>query len=126
MTKADRARIDSALQRAEQDTSARIAVRIVPDETVDAFERAKAEFMGRAMHEHPGANAALILVAPKARSFAVIGDRALHERVGQAFWDDTVAKMSRAFASGSATDAIVLGIDRLGDAFHQHFTVSAP
>lgn len=125
MTKADRARIDEALRRAEEGTSARIAVRIVPDAKIDALERAKAEFMGRSMHEHPGANAALILVAPKARSFAVLGDRTLHERVGQSFWDETVAQMSRSFVSGTPTDAILLGIERLGDAFHLHFASEA-
>jgi putative membrane protein len=77
------------------------------------------------MHTHPAANAALILVAPNARAFAVLGDRVLHERVGQAFWDQTVAQMTQAFKAGTPADAIVAGIDRLGDALHQHFAVSA-
>jgi uncharacterized membrane protein len=121
VTGADRKRIDVALGRAEAGTSSRIAVRIVPDATIDAFERAKAEFVGRGMDTHPAANAALILVAPNARAFAVIGDRALHDCVGQSFWDDTVAGMADAFRTGTPTDAIVLGIERIGDALHKHF-----
>jgi uncharacterized membrane protein len=77
--------------------------------------------MAREMHLHPGANAALILVAPQARTFAVIGDRALHERVGQAFWDDLVAQMTGAFKTAGPTDAIILGIDHLGAAMRTHF-----
>ncbi|HUZ50067.1 MAG TPA: TPM domain-containing protein [Candidatus Dormibacteraeota bacterium] len=126
MTKDDRKRIDEALHRAEAGTSSRIAVRVVPDATIDAFERAKAEFLAGGMHVHPGANAALILVAPKARSFAVLGDRALHERVGQPFWERIVAQMTAAFKTGTPTDAIVLGVDRLGDALHEHFKQAAP
>ncbi len=126
MTKDDRKRIDDALHRAEAGTSSRIAVRVVPDASLDAFERAKAEFLAGGMHTHPGANAALILVAPKARTFAVLGDRALHERVGQPFWEQIVAQMSAAFKSGTPADAIVLGVDRLGDALHEHFKQAAP
>jgi uncharacterized membrane protein len=126
MTRADRLRIRDALRRAESGTSSRLAVRIVPDTSLDAFERAKTEFLSGGLQTHPAANAGLILVAPKARSFAVLGDRALHERVGQAFWDDVVAAMSAAFKAGAITDGIVLGIDRLGDALHQHFAQAAP
>lgn len=126
MTEADRKRIGRALQRAEAGTSSRIGVRIVPEAAVDAFERAKSEFLARGMHAHPGSNAALILVAPNARTFAVLGDRALHERVGQAFWDRIVVEMTQAFKAGTPADAIVAGIDRLGAALHAHFTQAAP
>ncbi|MGA8327284.1 MAG: hypothetical protein WB757_14505 [Candidatus Cybelea sp.] len=55
-------------------------MRMVPDAAVDAIERAKNEFVRVGLHRHDRANPALILVALQARSFAVIGDRALHER----------------------------------------------
>ena len=42
------------------------------------------------LHRHETENAALILVAPKARRFAILGDRALHDRVGDDFWNDLV------------------------------------
>lgn len=126
MSRGDRARIQAALLRAEAGTSSRLAVRIVPDASVDAFERAKAEFLTGGLQTHPAANAGLILVAPKARAFAVLGDRALHERVGQRFWDDLVAEMSAAFKARTPVDAIVLGIDRLGTALHEHFAQAAP
>jgi uncharacterized membrane protein len=121
VSRGDRARIQAALLRAEAGTSSRLAVRIVPDGSLDALERAKAEFLTGGLHAHPAANAALILVAPKARAFAVLGDRALHERVGQPFWDELVAEMSAAFKTRTQVDAIVLGIDRLGTALHEHF-----
>jgi uncharacterized membrane protein len=126
VTKADRQRVDEALRRAEAGTTSRIAVRIVPDTSLDAMERAKAEFLAGSMHRHATSNAALILVAPKARAFAVLGDRALHERVGQRFWDDTIEQMTQAFKTRTITDAIILGIDRLGDALHTHFAAATP
>lgn len=126
MTRGENKRIVAALKRARAGTSSRIAVRIVADKTVDAFEHAKAEFVARELHTHPGANAALILVAPQARTFAVIGDTALHERVGQAFWDDLVAQMAGVFKTAGPAEAIVLGIDHLGAVMRTHFAAPAP
>ena len=68
MTDADRAAIARAIAQAEDGTSGRIAVRVIPDRTVDAFERAKHEFGAHRLHRHEPRNAALVLVAPKARS----------------------------------------------------------
>ena len=121
MTPADRARIQGAIARAEAGTGTRVAVRIVPDERVDAVERAKREFLSAGLHRHEDRNAALILVAPKARQFAVLGDQALHERVGDAFWNEVVEGMRAEFARGAIADAIVHGLERLGEALHTHF-----
>jgi len=121
VTKEQRARIQDAMERAEAGTTARIAVRFIPDEKVDAYERAKAEFEKAGMHGHAARNAALILVAPKARRFAVIGDRELHDRVGDAFWDEAIDAMRPEFVAGDVTGAVVTGIERVGAALHEHF-----
>jgi uncharacterized membrane protein len=121
MTDAERRRIAAAIARAEDGTTGRIAVREIPDADVDAFERAKAEFHNIGMHLLAGANGALILVAPKARRFAVIGDRALHARVGDAFWGGVVDESSTHFASGAIADGVIAAVDRIGEALHEHF-----
>jgi uncharacterized membrane protein len=126
MTRKERDAIARALARAEEGTTGRIAVRVIPDPTVDAFDRAQREFFRIGLHRHQHANAALILVAPKARRFAVIGDRALHERVGEAFWHDVAAESRTFFARGAIVDGIIHALDRLGEALHGHFTESAP
>ena len=74
-------------------------MRVVPDKRVDAFARAKHEF-DRAGRTSTTRNAALILVAPNARRMAVLGDRALHERVGEKFWNAIVAESTPYFARG--------------------------
>ncbi len=67
-------------------------------------------------------NAAMILVAPKARRFAVIGDRALHERVGDAFWNGVVDDSRPTSQRDEMADGIVLAIERLGErALHGAF-----
>jgi uncharacterized membrane protein len=121
VTQAQSHAIARAIADAEDGTSGRIAVRVIRDASVDAFERARHEFdrIGLGRHEH--ANAALILVAPRARRFAVIGDRALHERVGDAFWSEIVAETRPYFARGDVSEGIVCAVGRLGQALHMHF-----
>lgn len=121
MTQPERAAISRAIAQAEDGTTGRIAVRVIPDDSVDAFERAKREFGHVGLHKHQHANAALILVAPKARRFAVIGDRALHERVGDEFWNDVVETSRPYFARGETLQGIVHAVGRVGDALHAHF-----
>jgi len=121
VTSADRRRIASAIARAEEGTSGRIAVRLLPDDSLDAYARAKAEFERIGMRRHQGRNSALILVAPRARQYAVLGDRALHARVGDAFWRDVVGEMQPLFANDDPTGAIVRGVERIGAALREHF-----
>jgi uncharacterized membrane protein len=121
MTRAERDGIARAIAAAESGTSGRIAVRIIPDAGVDAFERAKREFGRIGLQRHPSANAALVLLAPKARRFAVIGDRALHERVGSAFWESVVAESKPFFVADNVCAGILYAVDRIGQALHEYF-----
>jgi len=121
VTRDERAAIARALADAEEGTTGRIGVRVVPDRDVDAFDRAKREFKQAGLHRHAHENAVLILVAPKARRFAIVGDRALHQRVGDAFWRAVVADTKPFFSRGALLDGIVYAIGRAGDALRAHF-----
>ncbi len=121
MNSADRTAVAHAIAAAEAGTSGRIAVRVIPDKSVDAFQRATHEFARTGLHRHDTGNAALVLVAPNARKFAVIGDRALHERVGDAFWNGVVAESAPYFARGETRDGVLHAVGRIGEALHAHF-----
>ena len=121
MTRSDRARIARAIAAVEDGTSGRIAVRIVPDANVDALPRATREFGRTGLNRHEGGNAVLILVAPKARQFAVVGDRALHEHVGDAFWNDVIEDSRPYFARGEIAGGVVHAVERVGAALKAHF-----
>ncbi len=125
MTRSEREAISRAIADAEDGTSGRIAVRIIPNASVDALEQAKHEFGKIGLHRHEHLNAALILVAPKARRFAVIGDRALHERVGDEFWADVVRGSEPYFARNAVLEGIHYAVGRLGGVLHEHFAEPA-
>jgi uncharacterized membrane protein len=126
VTRAERTRVAHAIAAAEDGTTGKIAVRVIPDKTVDAFERAKHEFARTGLHRHDAENAALVLIAPQARQFAVIGDRALHERVGDAFWSHVVEQVRPYFARGDLADGAVVAVGRVGEALHAHFPAEDP
>jgi uncharacterized membrane protein len=126
VTRNERERVRQAIVRAENGTTGRIAVRVIPDKHVDAFERAKHEFARTGLHRHDAGNAALVLIAPSARRFAVVGDRALHARVGDAFWDEVAGEMQPYFARAEIADGAIHAIGRIGEALHAHFPDAEP
>jgi uncharacterized membrane protein len=125
VTRDEQESIARAIREAEDGTSGRIAVRVIPDGLVDAFARARHEFYQIGLNRHEHGNAAMILVAPKARQFAVLGDRALHDRVGRAFWDDVVRESRPYFAGGETIEGIRYAVGRIGTALHEHFGVES-
>jgi uncharacterized membrane protein len=114
-------RIRAAIDAAEAGTTGRIAVRVVPHDTPDALQAAREHLQQADLHSHPHRNAVIFLVAPKSRRFAVYGDRAIHERVGETFWEELVAGMTPHFKQGDMTAALVHGIKRVGEQLHAHF-----
>jgi uncharacterized membrane protein len=124
MTRLAHARIERAIREAETGTTGHIVVRIVPEADVDAFARAREEFTNAGLHGSKEGNTALILVAPQARKFAVIGDRELHARVGDAFWQQLVKDMVPLFTRGKSDAAIISAVDRIGAQLREHFPVA--
>jgi uncharacterized membrane protein len=115
------ARIERAIRAAEAGTTGHILVRIVPDTDIDAFARARDEFTRAELHVAPHRNTTLVLVAPKAKKFAVLGDRDIHAHVGDAFWQDVVAGMKPYFAAQNITGGIVHAVEQIGRELHAHF-----
>ena len=58
-------------------------------------------------------NAVLIFVAPRAHKFAVVGDKAIHEKCGEEFWQRVVDAM-RHFPQRKFSHAIVEAIEEVG------------
>jgi uncharacterized membrane protein len=63
----------------------------------------------------------LIYLATEHHVFAVIGDRGIHERVGDEFWVAAVEAMQARFAKGEFAQGLVDAIGRIGDELAAHF-----
>src|ERR1700722_4687419 len=73
----------------------------------------------------PLRNGVLIFVAPRSRTFAVIGDQGVHEKCGDAFWTELAAAMTGYFKRGEFTEGLIHGIRRAGALLAEHFPADA-
>jgi uncharacterized membrane protein len=121
-TEAQRAQLVQAIQAAEQRTSGEVRVFIESRcSYLDAIDRAKEIFESLEMHRTEKRNATILYLAIKDRQAAVYADAGIHEKVGQQYWQETVAGMLQAFRHEQLVDGICIGIGRLGEALCTHF-----
>jgi uncharacterized membrane protein len=117
----DAARIESAIARAEKKTSGELRVVVHRGPTENPVGTAAAEFARLEMHRTRGRNAVLILLAPDSHTFAIYGDKGIHDKCGQGFWDGVAEAMRADFRHGLFTDGVVNALDRVGMLLSSHF-----
>ena len=113
--------IVAAIQNAEQKTSGEIRVFVSRKKIADAVAAAQAQFTRLGMTRTRHRNGVLIFVAPRARKFAVIGDTAVHQQCGDAFWQALATEMTGHFQKSEFTAGIVHGIQKAGELLAAHF-----
>src|SRR5207248_3195056 len=87
-------RIVGAIREAESKTSSQIRVYVQRGKlSADSLIAAQKKFQRLGMHKTRERNAVLIFVAPRAHKFAVVGDKAIHEKCGEQFWQHLVDGM---------------------------------
>src|ERR1700677_413361 len=83
----DQGRLVAALAEAERKTGGRIYVYVSHRPITDALAAARQRFekLGLSrLREHRAS--VLIYLAPRTHKFAIIGDKAIHERCGEDYW----------------------------------------
>ncbi|MGH8102310.1 MAG: TPM domain-containing protein [Chthoniobacterales bacterium] len=126
LSKINHDRIVTAIREAEAKTSGEISVFIQRGElNVDPLPVAQKKFHRLGMDKTRERNAVLIFVAPRARKFAVIGDRAIHEKCGEPFWRGVVDGMREHFLGEKFTEALIHGIKEIGAVLATHFPRSS-
>ena len=114
--------IVNAIREAEAKTSGEIRVFVQRGKLkADALPVAQKKFHRLGLDKTRERNAVLIFVAPRARKFAVIGDQAIHEKCGEAFWQSLVDEMRRHFRDEKLTEALIHGIREIGAVLSAHF-----
>jgi uncharacterized membrane protein len=114
-------RIHAAIHSAERQTSGEIRVLVSHKTASDPVAAGREAFLRLGMQQTRHRNAVLIFVAPRSRTFAVIGDGAVHARCGDAFWHELADAMTGFFKRGDFTDGLIHGISRAGELLAAHF-----
>ncbi len=121
LTLVDRPAIEAAIARAEARTSGEIRVSVAPFFWGNVRRTAEHAFEHLGMTATRERNAVLIFVVPARRSFAVIGDRGIHDRVGPDFWALVCERLGAAFRAGAYTEGLIAGVETLGEQLARHF-----
>jgi uncharacterized membrane protein len=122
LSKLEHDRIVGAIREAESKTSGQIRIYIQRGKlSVDPLIAAEKKFHRLGMHKTRERNAVLIFVVPRAHKFAVVGDKAVHEKCGEQFWQRLVDGMRGHFQNEKFSHAIVETIEKTGKMLATHF-----
>ena len=117
----DQEKVRRAIEAAEQLTSGEICVSVAPLFWGSVEKAAGKAFVRLGMTGTKDRNGVLFFVVPARRRFVVLGDRGIHERAGQEFWDSIAAILSERFREGDFTSGLVMGIEKVGEQLAAHF-----
>lgn len=110
------------MREAETQTSGEIRVYVESRcRFVDAVDRATEVFFGLNMQNTAQRNGVLVYVAMKDRQLALYGDKGIHEKVGDAFWNENVKTILSHFNSRNYVGGLIQIVNEIGAALHDHF-----
>jgi uncharacterized membrane protein len=122
LSKLEHDRIVQAIRDAESKTSGETRVFIQRGKLKsDSLAAAQRKFHRLGMHRTADRNAVLIFVAPRAHKFAVVGDKAIHNKCGDELWQQLVERIQTHFRNDRFSDALVEAIEEIGHALAAHF-----
>ena len=119
----DLAAIGTAVAEAEHGTSGEIRVHLerrLP-RTTDALTRAMHVFTRLGMEATAERNAVLIYLAVEDRRLAIVGDRGVHARVGDEYWQRVRDAMVARLRAGAPRDALVHAVTDVGMVLRKFF-----
>lgn len=104
-----------AIQIAELKSSGEIRVHIEKEAHGDVYERALEVFHLLKMDQTKLRNGVLIYLAVADKAFAICGDKGIHDRVPDDFWDTTKNLMQSHFKAGNFKQGLIEGIHKSGE-----------
>lgn len=120
-SKKEKEQIIHAIQTAEKDTSGEIRLHLARRIKGDILENAKKTFEKLGMARTEAHNGVLVFMDVKSKRFAVIGDKGIHEKVPEGFWNDIVTVMVKCFREDRFADGISEGIEMIGEKLSSYF-----
>lgn len=118
----DQPRIVTAIGAAERETSGEVRIHIQPKaKGGDIRFVAERTFERLGMTKTALRNGVLLFIASEERSFVILGDKGIDEKVPSGFWDEIAAKLTIRFRNGEFTDGIVDAISAAGEQLKAYF-----
>jgi len=121
LTAEEESRIVAAIAAAEKATSGEIRVHVELRAGGDPLAAARRWFGRLGMDRTRERNGVLVYLAVDDRSFSIVGDRGIHERVGDDGWASIRDGIQAAFVEGRFADGLTEAIRSVGAILATHF-----
>ena len=125
LTQEEKDRLVSAIQTAERQSSGEICVAVEKSGREDVLARAQKVFKKLGMTKTKRRNGVLFFLSLKERRFAVLGDTAIHQKLGENFWQSIAAEMEIYFKRDEFGAGLEAGIRKAAAELALHFPRSA-
>lgn len=121
-TEPEKRQIVEAIQAAEHRTSGEIRVYVESRcRFVNPLDRAVEIFALLKMDQVAARNAVLVYVAIKDRQLALYGDKAIHEKVGDGFWNEKVKLVLSHFNKANYAQGLAQVVTEIGEVLRSYF-----
>lgn len=120
-TEQEQQQIVEAIKQAELNTSGEIRLHIEPKCDGEVYDRAKKVFESLGMHATELKNGVLFYMAYQHKKFAIIGDKGIHDKVSQQFWDAEKELLADYFKQGKYAEGLTIAIGDAGKKLKEFF-----
>ncbi len=117
----EKACIVGAMVQAEKETSGEIRVHLARKVRGDVLTRARETFEKIGMIKTIHQNGVLIFLSIQDRSFAIVGDVGIHEKLPPDFWDRMVQEAAAHFRVDRFADGVVHAVLAAGEKLKVYF-----
>ena len=107
----DTARIEQAIEQAEENTSIEICVSLSRFFLGNVRKAAENTFTRLRIAKTAHRTGILIFIVPSRRQFVILGDCGVNAKVDPEFWVEIAGHMSKHFQNQDFTGAIILGLE---------------
>jgi uncharacterized membrane protein len=121
-TTEEKNQVVQSIRLAEHQTSGEVRVFVESRcRFVDPLDRAAEIFWVLKMDQTAARNAVLVYVAIRDKQLALFGDKGIHEKVGDAFWNEKARKILTHMGKETYAEAISRMVGEIGEALKFHF-----
>ena len=121
-TEAEKQRLVQSIRAAERLTSGEIRLYVESHcKFVNPIDRAQEIFLQLGMEKTKRSNGVLLYIALKDRQYAIVGDKGIHEKVGNEFWQAQSQLLRSHFDNSKIIDGIEACIQATGELLCRYF-----
>lgn len=122
LTEAEKQRLVQSIRAAERLTSGEIRLYVESHcSFVNPIDRAQQIFLQLGMEKTKRSNGVLLYIALKDRQYAIVGDKGIHEKVGNEFWQAQSNLLRSHFTNSKIIDGIEACVQETGALLCRYF-----